>query len=338
MATLCTAICTSHSPYIFATPEEWEEARRARLSKGGIDSSVPVDSPAENRSKHARCIHALGVLREQLLAARPDVIILFGDDQSEQFDFRNYPAFALFAGETFAGFKISGKFGLPVPGTTRASRPKTAEHWVTTCGHPSVARALLTHLVKDGFDVSFSLELPRPDEGIGHAFMRPAFHLAPDYDIPTIPFFVNCYFGPQPTAHRCVQLGRAVRRFIDTLPRDLRVAVIGSGGLWHTPMLPNSILDSDFDSTILASLKQGDPKAMADYFDSRRPSVEPGDPGSLERASGGSGMVLGLGGGTGETRNWIVTAAVVDGLAATVVDYVPVYTSPVGLAFAYWTL
>ncbi len=338
MATLCTAICTSHSPYLFASPEEWEEARRGRLSRGGIHSDVPVDSPADNRAKHARCMQALTVLREQLIAAKPDVIILFGDDQSEQFDFRNYPAFAVFAGESFAGFKISGKFGLPIPQTPRASRPKTSEHWATTPGHPGVARALVTQLMQDGFDLSFSLELPRPGDGIGHAFMRPGFHLTPAYDIPTVPFFVNCYFGPQPTARRCVQLGRAVRSCIERLPGNLRVAVIGSGGLWHTPMNPHSILDSDFDTSILESLKRGDPDAMAAYFDSRRPLVDPADPGSLERASGGSQMVLGLGGGTGETRNWIITAAVVEGLAGTVVDYVPVYASPVGLAFAYWQL
>ncbi len=192
--------------------------------------------------------------------------------------------------------------------------------------------------MQDGFDLSFSLELPRPDDGIGHAFMRPAFYLAPDYDIPTVPFFVNCYFGPQPSGRRCVQLGRAVRSFIDRLPGDLRVAVIGSGGLWHTPMMPNSILDPDFDTTILHHVKRGDANAMAAYFDSRKPVVDPEDPKSLERASGGSQMLLGLGGGTGETRNWIITAAVVEGLAGTVVDYVPVYASPVGLAFAYWNL
>ena len=338
MATLCSAICTSHSPYLFASPEEWEDARRARLARGGIHASVPVDSPEENRSKHARCMQALQALREQLAAARPDLIILFGDDQSEQFDFSNYPAFAVFAGESFAGFKISSKFGLPVPQAARESRPKTPEHWVTARGHPTVARTLIAQLIEEGFDLSFSLKLPKPEEGIGHAFMRPAFYISPRYDIPTIPFFVNCYFGPQPTARRCVELGRAIRRCIERLPNDLRVAVIGSGGLWHTPMMPESMLDSEFDLTILSNLKLGDASAMATYFDSRRPVVDPGDPKALDRASGGSQMLLGLGGGTGETRNWIITAAVVEGLGATVVDYVPVYASPVGLGFAYWNL
>ncbi len=338
MSHLSAAICTSHSPFLYASAEEWEEARRVRNLHGGIAPEVPVDSIAENHSKHERCMAALETLRRTLEAAEPDVIILFGDDQSEQFDFNNYPALEIFAGESYQGFKISGKFGLPVPKSTRLPRPKTDEHWVTTPGHPQVARWLITELIEEGFDISFSLGLPRPDEGIGHAFMRPFVYLAPGYNIPTIPFFVNCYYGPQPTGRRCVALGRAVRRLIARMPGDLRVAVIGSGGLWHTPMLPHSILDTEFDRQILDGVRAGDASAMAAYFDGRRPVVDPNDKNGLTLASGGTQMVSGLGGGSGETRNWIITAAICDGLPGTVVDYVPVYASPVGLAFAYWSL
>lgn len=338
MAEICAAICTSHSPFLFASPEEWSEARAVRAQHGSIADSVPVDGAAVNRSKLQNCMAALQVLKRRLDEAKPDVILLFGDDQSEQFDFNNYPALAIFAGDQFSGFKISGKFGLPLPKRARADRPKTAEHWVTTPGHPPLARWLITQLVADGFDISFSLSLPRPDDGIGHAFMRPSFYLVPNYDIPTVPFFVNCYFGPQPTGRRCVEVGRAVRRAIERMPGALRVAVIGSGGLWHTPMAPQSILDTTFDETMLAHVRCGDAAGMAAYFDSHQPTPDPGDVEALNLASGGTQMVLGLGGGTGESRNWIITTAVVDGLPGTVVDYIPAYASPVGIAFAYWSL
>jgi hypothetical protein len=49
-------------------------------------------------------------------------------------------------------------------------------------------------------------------------------------------------------------------------------------------------------------------------------------------------MSGGVGNGTGETRNWIVAAAVADGRPATWVEYVPVYASPCGMAFAYWDM
>ncbi len=47
-------------------------------------------------------------------------------------------------------------------------------------------------------------------------------------------------------------------------------------------------------------------------------------------------MYLGLGSGTGETRNWVAAASMVDGIPGTVVDYIPVYASPCGVSFAYW--
>ena len=42
--------------------------------------------------------------------------------------------------------------------------------------------------------------------------------------------------------------------------------------------------------------------------------------------------------GTGETRNWVAAAAVADGSPGVVVDSVPIWASPVGVAFAYWPL
>ena len=41
-------------------------------------------------------------------------------------------------------------------------------------------------------------------------------------------------------------------------------------------------------------------------------------------------------GGTRETCNWIAAAAVAEGRPATIVDYVPLYASPIGAAFAHW--
>lgn len=338
MAQICAAICTSHSPFLFAPPHEWEPARADRARHGGIAADAPVDPPAENEAKHARCVRALGILRERLAASQPHVVVIFGDDQLEQFDFSNCPALGIFVGAQFSGYRISEKFGLPVPGESRQARPRTPEHWTTVNAHPAFARSLMTGLVGRGFDVSFSLELPKPEAGIGHAFMRPLYHLVPEGELPIVPFFVNCYYGPQPTARRCVQLGNAVREVIAAMPGDQRVAIIGSGGLWHMPMFPNASLDEEFDRRVLEGVRAGDAAAIASYFDERAPPVPAPDTGEMRLASGGTGMALGLGGGTGETRNWIITAATVDGIAGTVVDYVPIHASPVGAAFAYWSL
>ncbi len=333
MATICAVICTSHSPFLYAPPEEWAAARLARNATDTFDPDLPLDSAEENAAKHARCIRAFEILRARLRAAQPDVLLIFGDDQLEQFDFGNMPAFCVFVGESIAGYRISPFFGLPT-GRDRPLRPKTAEHWVTLKGHPELARALVTGLVERGFDMAFSAA--GNEHGLGHAFTRPLESLAPGAALPVVPIYVNCYYGPQPTARRCYELGRAIREIVEAWPSAARVAVIGSGGLWHTPMERRAHIDRAFDRQILDALARGDTRAMASIFDSRRPDVDPADAGEVERASGGTGMLLGLGSGVGEIRNWIAASAVVDGTPGTVVDYVDINASPVGVGFAYW--
>jgi hypothetical protein len=333
MAQICAAVCASHSPFLYALPDEWEDARAVRANHGGIDPVVPIDSAATNAAKFARCDRAFRRLRDELTAARPDLLVIFGDDQREQFDFANFPAFGVFCGAEFAGYRVSERIGLPVPGRSRGIHPRTPEHWRTVRADPAFARELTTRLLARGFDLAFSLQLPRPDSGIGHAFMRPLEHLTPDGNPAVIPFFVNCYYGPQPLARRCAQLGRAIRAAIEAMPGTQRVALIGSGGLWHTPMAPHSILDEEFDRSILAHLRTGAAEPLAQFFDA---AADRGESSQRAQADGGTGMVLGLGGGTGEIRNWIVTAAAMEGIGAAVVDYVPIYASPVGAAFAYW--
>jgi Catalytic LigB subunit of aromatic ring-opening dioxygenase len=335
VATICAVICVSHSPFLYASPEEWAAARIARGAADGFAPDLPLDSAEESAQKHARCMRAFETLRARLLAARPDVLLIFGDDQLEQFDFGNMPAFCVFVGESISGFRISPFFGLPT-GRDRPLRPKTAEHWATLKGHPALARRLVRELVAHGFDMAFSAA--GNDKGIGHAFTRPLESLAPDAGLPVVPIYINCYYGPQPTARRCYELGRAIREIVDAWPAAARVAVIGSGGLWHTPMEPKAYIDQAFDRRILEALGRGDAQAMASIFDARRPDVDPKEPGEVRRASGGTGMLLGLGSGVGEIRNWIAASAVVDGMPGTVVDYVDINASPVGVGFAYWDL
>jgi aromatic ring-opening dioxygenase catalytic subunit (LigB family) len=329
-------IGVSHSPYLFEPPTEWEENRLRRLARGAFRADVPVDSPETNEAKFQQCLAAYRTLGEKLRAAKPDVLLVFGDDQNEQFTFANFPALGLYVGEEYEGYKKAKSAGLPSPGVKRDVKPRTPEHWTKVQNHPQLAKHLLKGLTKEGFDLAFSMELPNKEEGIGHAFMRPSYYMVPEFDIPTIPFFVNCYYGPQPTGRRCYELGKAVRRMIESYPEDLTVGVVGSGGLWHTPGLLNAYLDEEFDRAILAALAEGDARGAAERFDRKGEELEQADAGTQDRMSGGTGMLLGIGSGSGETRNWLLAAAVADGSPATVVDYVPVYASPCGMGFAYW--
>ena len=124
MARVCSVIATSHSPFLYADPAEWEPGRATRLARGGMSPDTKVDTVEENLKKGARIKAAFGVLKEHLEAAKPDVLLIFGDDQLEQFNFKNFPALSLFTGDSFEGYKISRMIGLPVmPG--RKERDKS---------------------------------------------------------------------------------------------------------------------------------------------------------------------------------------------------------------------
>ncbi len=338
MASLASVICLSHTPYLFQPPEQWTLAQQRRAAAGGFREPVVIDSPDTNAAKYARCRRALELLRTRLEADSPDFLIIFGDDQNEQFQFSNFPAFALFTGERFAGYKISRWDGIPLPDGRRPERPKTAEHWTELSNRPDVARHLMKGLVGRGFDIAFCASLAQPDEGMGHAFTRPSYYLDPGYSLPIVPILINCFYGPQPTGRRCYELGQAVAELVAALPGDARATVIGSGGLWHTPMMPRSYVDEDFDLGVLGFVEKGDAAGLAAFFDAYPQPFDLATGQGVSLASGGTGMVTGLGSGIGETRNWIAAVAAAGGRPGEVIDYVQIGASPIGVSFAHFKL
>jgi hypothetical protein len=312
----------SHANWAYRPGDDWNETRAGRQHR----SDVPFDDLSTNRQKGAQIREARHVLSTEVERAAPDVLVVFGDDQQESFDFNNFPALSVYTGAQFEGRRIDDGEG--------GEQPKRA----TNAGHPEVAVAMLTGLMRKGFDPAFSLDLPNPERGMCHAVMRPAQTLG-DFTIPVVPVLVNHYFAPQPTAMRSYQLGRAVAEIIAELPLDLRIAVCGSGGMWHTPEAPGAWLNEEFDRTLLDLLKVGNARGMAEYFDGYH--VPEDDSSQLQYLTQRSRNVTGMPGfggpqgGTRESCSWIAAAAVVEGRPSAIVDYVPVYASPLGVGFAY---
>ncbi|MET0659693.1 MAG: hypothetical protein ABW110_16215, partial [Steroidobacteraceae bacterium] len=271
MARICTVIATSHSPFLFRPLPWWNSVRDARSRAPG----APVDSDAENANKLTRTQAAQAQLKAVFQAAKPDIAVVFGDDQEEQFTLHTMPPLALFVGESFAGYRAVAYEGTPgVPGG-RKLLPKTAEHWVQVNAHPQLARFLLQHWMRSGFDPAYMTALPNAEHGMGHAFMRPMSTLTSGrFDVPVVPVLINCFYAPQPSAKRCVAAARAIRAAIEGWPQDLNVAVIGSGGLWHTPGAKDAYIDETFDRAILERLAAGDADGMARYFDDWQPPAE----------------------------------------------------------------
>ena len=330
MAKLVGTFFHSHGGTTSLDPAMWDEVRMDRP----IREDVPVDSHETNLAKGARIHDSFRVLREKIEEVKTDVLVVFSDDQLECFDFNNYPAFAVFVGDRFMKGHARPERELYQQNTV--GRRADGGHWFA--GHPNLATAVLTGVMKRGFDPSFCLDMPKPERGLASGVIRTAEELT-DFDLPIVPVMMNLYFAPQPTAMRCYQFGKAVHEVIDEMPGELRVGVVASGGLWHTPRMPNAWLNTDFDHTILDLLKVGDAKAMAEYFDGY---VIPDDDTSQDtrlRARNITGMPApgGPALGSRETCAWVAAAAVTEGLPTTIVDYVDVYASPAGNAFAYCT-
>jgi len=318
MAQLVGVLNMSHGPFTNLPADRWESIRQSRPT---YRSDVPVESPEERLAKAGRIKAGIAVMNEKLREMDPDVLVIFGDDQFENFDFNNYPSLSVYVGGTFAG-----------PDNDSRGKP---EKYHLVRNHRPLAVHLLRSLISSGFDPAFSLGLQN-DKGMCHAIMRP-LEFFDTYDLPVVPLLANGYYPPQLPATRCYEIGRAARTAIDAFPEDLRVVAVGSGGLWHTPGRADAYLDEEFDQTCLRYLEKGDILGVAKYFDSY--TVPDGD---LSQAvvpdvAGMTGLdsLSGPQMGTREICEWIAASALADGRPQTIVDYIPVYSSPIGTAFSY---
>ena len=326
MATLVGTFFHSHGGTTSLPGELW---RKRRLSRP-IREDVPIDDDETNIAKATRTHEGFRVLREKVAELNTDVLIVFSDDQLECFDFNNYPAFAIYVGGEFRKSPPRSRDG------QAREIGRHAEPGATFRGHPELATAILTGVMSRGFDPAFCMDMPKADRGLAGGVIRAAEELT-DFTMPIVPIMMNLYFAPQVTGKRSYQLGKAVREVIDELPNDLRIGVAASGGLWHTPGTKGAWLNTEFDHKTLEHLKAGDALGMAEHFDSY--VIPPDD--TSQDASLRARVITGMpspGGpafGTRETCAWIAAAAVTDGRATTIVDYIDAYASPVGNAFAY---
>lgn len=120
-------------------------------------------------------------------------------------------------------------------------------------GDGDLAWHIAESLILDEFDMTIVNEMP-----VDHGLTVP---LSVMYDQPAewpcrvIPICVNVIQYPQPTANRCYNLGKAIRRAVESYPEDLRVAVVGTGGLSHQLQGERAgLINSEFDATFLEKL------------------------------------------------------------------------------------
>jgi hypothetical protein len=206
------------------------------------------------RAHHARLVAGYRRLRERLDAFNPDLVLIFGDDQYENFKNDCIPPFCVYildevVNTPFARRGTGG--GLFLTDQNAWGLPPDTE--IRLRGHAEAAAGLTGSLLEGNFDVSYAYAT-RQERGLAHSFMNTILFL--DYDrrgfsYPIVPFHVNCYGNqivwaarsqggdgalpqhtpPSPSPERCFGIGRAVARFLAASP--WQVAIIGSSSWSH---------------------------------------------------------------------------------------------------------
>lgn len=183
--------------------------------------------------------------REALDRFAPEVVLIWGDDQYENFREDVVPAFCVYIEDEYRCKPFSRPSG---SGTAENVWGEGPDWELRVSGHRQGAKDLAVYLLGQKFDVAWAYKQLHFD--FGHAFWRTVAHL--DYDrkgfpYPIIPFHVNCYGSqftrgrgageldpPGPSPERCFELGAAVARFFQQSP--YRTALIGSSSWSHATL------------------------------------------------------------------------------------------------------
>jgi len=188
---------------------------------GGIGTShVPTIAMAYDRKKQdepawAPMFEGYKPVAEWLAAKKPDVLVTFFNDHASSFFFDLYPTFAVGIGEEF---EVADEGG--------GKRPLPAIK-----GNLDLSIHLAEQLMNDEFDIATFFDRP-----LDHGVFSPLPLLMPHdpaWPAALVPISVNVVQYPLPTARRCYKLGQAVRRAIQSFPQDLKVVIVGTGGLSH---------------------------------------------------------------------------------------------------------
>ena len=220
------------------------------------------------KQHRAQFVDGVRRLRAALDGFKPDVVVIFGDDQYENFREDLISSFAVYIMQEFETAPFSTDLGRePKPNVWGEPLDKRFCY----PGHAEAGRYLAKHLLEHRFDVSYAYKLHHLPE-LGHAFRNTLLYL--DYDrkgwpYPIVPFHVNAYGSaivrnrggldhllgpsqdfpdpPAPSPARCFELGQEVARALKASP--WRVAVVGSSSWSHAFLTEkNSWIHPDVDA------------------------------------------------------------------------------------------
>jgi protocatechuate 4,5-dioxygenase beta chain len=176
---------------------------------------------------------------------KPDVIFLVYNDHATAFSLDMIPTFAIGTAAEF--IPADEGFG-PRP------CPKVI-------GHPDLASHIAHSVIQQDFDLTIVNKME-----VDHGLTVPLSLMCgqPDaWPCPVIPFAVNVVQYPVPSGQRCFNLGKAIRKAVESFDQDLKVQIWGTGGMSHQLQGPRAgLINKEFDNAFLDRLI-ADPQGQA---------------------------------------------------------------------------
>lgn len=177
---------------------------------------------------------------------KPDVIFLVYNDHATAFSLEMIPTFAIGCADSFQPAD-EGWGPRPVP---------------VVKGHPELAAHIAQSVIQQDFDLTIVNKMD-----VDHGLTVPLSLICgqpQEWPCPVIPFAVNVVQYPVPSGRRCYNLGKAIRKAIESYDEPLNVHIWGTGGMSHQLQGPRAgLINREFDNAFLDQLI-ADPAGQAD--------------------------------------------------------------------------
>jgi len=222
----------------------------ARITAGVTTSHVPAIGAALDNGKAqdaywAPMFAGYEFSRRWMSQQKPDVIILVYNDHATAFSLDLVPTFAIGCAEQFPPAD-EGWGPRPVP---------------VVQGHAELACHIAQSVIQQDFDLTI---VNRMD--VDHGLTVPLsllFGQVSAWPARVIPVPVNVVLYPPPSGRRCYELGKALRRAVDSFDGELNVQVWGTGGMSHQLQGPRAgLINQAWDQRFIDRLIN-EPEALS---------------------------------------------------------------------------
>ena len=214
----------------------------AKITAGVATSHVPAIGAALDLGKSADpywkpLFDGYEFSRHWIETEKPDVVFLVYNDHATAFSLECIPTFAIGCAESFQPAD-EGWGRRPVPLVEGA--PELAAHIAQSVIESDFDLTIMNRMEVDhGLTVPLSLMFGQPEA----------------WPCKVIPFAVNVVQYPPPSGRRCYNLGKAIRKAIDSFGKDLKVQIWGTGGMSHQLQGPRAgLINREFDMMFLDRL------------------------------------------------------------------------------------